>query len=250
MPSRVCCILSAALFLFPFIAEARLHQPFGLNAHWNPWFVVVLLVVLGGAIIVGRNNRELQRAQNEVQAELDRRLVSEEALKVSEKKYRMFAENAPDSLFSVNQAGFIDDVNEAFLQELSYSRDEIVGNRFGTAVHPDDQFLIEQVSETVFGGGISRFDGRVRDSQGVYRWYASSAWPIYGQGDEVVGFQVIARNVDQRIRDEIRLRQLSAAIEQAPVAVVITDCDAVIEYVNPACSQITGYFPEEILGQN
>lgn len=49
---------------------------------------------------------------------------------------------------------------------------------------------------------------------------------------------------------EEQLRKLSRAVEQSPVVVIITDCEGQIDYVNPRFTQITGYPPEEVLGQN
>lgn len=46
------------------------------------------------------------------------------------------------------------------------------------------------------------------------------------------------------------LRKLSRAIEQNPAAVIITDVDGIIEYVNPKFSQFSGYEAEEVLGKN
>lgn len=50
--------------------------------------------------------------------------------------------------------------------------------------------------------------------------------------------------------NEIELRKLTAAVEQSPVAVVITDSDAAIEYVNPAFLALTGYTQAEVIGEN
>lgn len=47
-----------------------------------------------------------------------------------------------------------------------------------------------------------------------------------------------------------RLRNLSFAVEQSPVTVVITDLDGNIEYVNPVFQEITGYTLDEVLGEN
>src|SRR6187551_2104183 len=53
----------------------------------------------------------------------------------------------------------------------------------------------------------------------------------------------------ERKRTEEKLSQLSSIIEQAPLSVVITDLTGGIEYVNPKFCAVTGYAPEEMLGQ-
>jgi hypothetical protein len=49
---------------------------------------------------------------------------------------------------------------------------------------------------------------------------------------------------------EEQLRKLSAAVEQSPASVVITDPTGNIEYVNPKFTDLTGYTLEESVGQN
>nr|WP_272977240.1 EAL domain-containing protein [Pelovirga terrestris] len=51
-------------------------------------------------------------------------------------------------------------------------------------------------------------------------------------------------------KSESRLRKLSQAVEQSPAAVIITDLDGAIEYVNPKFTDITGYSLSEALGEN
>ena len=46
------------------------------------------------------------------------------------------------------------------------------------------------------------------------------------------------------------LTRLSRAVEQSPVIVVITNHEARIEYVNPKFTQVTGYAPEEVIGES
>jgi PAS domain S-box-containing protein len=53
--------------------------------------------------------------------------------------------------------------------------------------------------------------------------------------------------VQQRTAELLRL---STAIEQSPEAVVITDPDGTIQYVNPAFERITGYSSPEAIGRN
>lgn len=53
----------------------------------------------------------------------------------------------------------------------------------------------------------------------------------------------------ERRKTEDNLRKLSRAVEQSANAVMITDRNGVIEYVNPWFTRITGYTPEEVIGK-
>ncbi|UCH63934.1 MAG: PAS domain-containing sensor histidine kinase [Fidelibacterota bacterium] len=49
---------------------------------------------------------------------------------------------------------------------------------------------------------------------------------------------------------ELKIKQLSTAVEQSPASIVITDPSGTIEYVNPKFTEVTGYKYEEVIGQN
>jgi PAS domain S-box-containing protein len=54
----------------------------------------------------------------------------------------------------------------------------------------------------------------------------------------------------ERKRAEGKLHQLSSIIEQAPLSVVITNLDAIIEYVNPKFCAVTGFSRDELVGKD
>jgi len=56
--------------------------------------------------------------------------------------------------------------------------------------------------------------------------------------------------VTERKRAEESLYKLSQAVEQSTIAVLISDTNRKIEYVNPRFTQMTGYNRAEIVGQN
>ncbi len=58
------------------------------------------------------------------------------------------------------------------------------------------------------------------------------------------------RHAMERKRIQDQLSKLSQAVEQSPSIAVITDLQGRIEYVNPRFSQVTGYSPDEVLGEN
>ncbi len=62
-----------------------------------------------------------------------------------------------------------------------------------------------------------------------------------------LGINHMASELQKRDAD---LRRLSTAVEQSPEAIIITDTEARIEYVNDAFVRSTGYARDEVLGQN
>jgi diguanylate cyclase (GGDEF)-like protein/PAS domain S-box-containing protein len=63
-------------------------------------------------------------------------------------------------------------------------------------------------------------------------------------------YQKASADIERRKRLEKKLSQLSQAVEQSPVSVVITDINGCIEYVNPKFTDITGYSYDEVRGKN
>ena len=59
----------------------------------------------------------------------------------------------------------------------------------------------------------------------------------------------LEKEVVLRRTNETDLRKLAQAVEQSPNAIIITDLDGKIEYVNPSFSRISGYAANEALGQ-
>lgn len=68
---------------------------------------------------------------------------------------------------------------------------------------------------------------------------------------EIIAQSVSRINIERQLRrqDEF-IRKLGRAVECSPSTIIITDASGTIEYVNPKFTQITGYEPEEAIGQN
>jgi len=60
---------------------------------------------------------------------------------------------------------------------------------------------------------------------------------------------IFTQDITDRKRDEAQTRKLSSAVEQTADAVMITDPQGVIEYINPAFETVTGFRADEVLGK-
>lgn len=86
----------------------------------------------------------------------------------------------------------------------------------------------------------------VRLPQGE-RWLSLSVTPLGGQNKGAV---ISRYDITEQKRSDERLRILSRAADQSPLAIVITDIHGNIEYTNPHFTDMTGYAPEDVQGRN
>lgn len=77
-----------------------------------------------------------------------------------------------------------------------------------------------------------------------------SGEPVFDREGQFKGYRGVGRDITARKLAELELRKLSAAVEQSPVSIVITDIRGDIEYVNPCFCRSTGYAAEEVRGRN
>lgn len=138
---------------------------------------------------------------------------------------------------------------------------EIFGIPAGLIGTPNDDLVLRHVVETtkdpeVFLAKVkdlythpeqtSRDEIELRNGTVLDR-YSS---PVNGRGGEYYGRIWSFRDITDRKRREDKLRQLSAAVEQSPVSVVITDIEGRISYVNRKFTESTGYTLQEVRGRN
>ncbi len=82
------------------------------------------------------------------------------------------------------------------------------------------------------------------------RLFLATRGPLLDGEGRVRGTFGVSRDVTERAHLEDQLRMLSAAVEQSPESIIITDLEARIEYVNDAFLATTGFTREEAIGKN
>ena len=102
-------------------------------------------------------------------------------------------------------AGIFQQANPAFEEILGYTEAEMVGRRFLSFIHPDEQAAVAWTFERELAHGIPAlaFETRFRDRSGEYRWLNWNARP----DPEKRIIYAMAHDVSARKRREERLHQ-------------------------------------------
>ena len=95
--------------------------------------------------------------------------------------------------------------------------------------------------------GEYRFPQRIETAEGVVH-LDSCMLPLRDHDQELRGFVLVSRDCTELVTAEDLQRKLSRAVDQSPVAVIITDHEGAIEYVNSRFTEISGYAQEEVIG--
>ena len=85
---------------------------------------------------------------------------------------------------------------------------------------------------------------------GSTRWLIGRGEPVRDMSGRITHLRGTVQDITERKRAEAEHARLVTAVEQSAEAVVITNTNGDIEYVNPAFTSITGYRREEVLGRN
>jgi PAS domain S-box-containing protein len=80
-------------------------------------------------------------------------------------------------------------------------------------------------------------------------WLSINAAPILDEAGLIVGGVAVFRDVTAQHRELAHIQLLSTVVEQTADSVVITDREGLIEYVNPAVEQTTGFSARELIGK-
>lgn len=176
-----------------------------------------------------------------------------ESLQASEERYRSLVMSIPDLVWTFDATGHINFISPNFEKMAGYTVEEAHEKGmalFMERLHPDDAVKVSDAMQAVMTSGERReMECRLRRKNGEWVWVHGRAIGSYEK--EGIRYVVgLMSDISERKRAEAENNRLAAALAQAGEGVVITDPDGMIQYVNPAFSQITGYCAAEAIGRN
>jgi diguanylate cyclase (GGDEF)-like protein/PAS domain S-box-containing protein len=158
-------------------------------------------------------------------------------------------EFSEDAIIGKTTEGVITSWNRAAERMYGYTKTEVLGRNLSFLVIPERREEIRALIERVRAGhSVECFETQRFTKEGSVLDVSLSVSPIKDASGQVTGASAIARDLTPRKRDAEQLRLQAAALEVAANAIVITDYEGKIVWVNRAFTTMTGYNKEEVLG--
>ncbi|WP_020485557.1 bifunctional diguanylate cyclase/phosphodiesterase [Methylomonas sp. MK1] len=169
----------------------------------------------------------------------------EEAMRISEQRYRLLLKHSPIGIFHYDTDLIVTYCNEPFAAILQNTVDNIVGLDIKGF---KDGSILAALHQALNGEKVS-YEGEFRpalDAAGIVIDMICA--PSRDGAGKIVGGIAIIRDISERKQAEEMLR-ISAIAFESQAAMIVTSPDGVILRVNRAFIALTGYSSEEVLGQ-
>ncbi len=206
--------------------------------------VLGLIAVMHKSPITERNRVQsiLLVASNRTRIELERRRHTQllhDAL-----------DNTVDGIARIDGDGRYIFANKACATILGYAPTRLLKKRWPITVHPDDKDAAMAGFQHARSAGKAELNIRMRRKNGVICHYHVVMVRDYDSQTNSLCYHLFMQDDTERQRYKSQTRSLSHVVEQTADAVVITDRYGIIQYVNPAHEDTTGYTKKECLGKN
>ncbi|UCF61746.1 MAG: PAS domain S-box protein, partial [Anaerolineaceae bacterium] len=179
-------------------------------------------------------------------------------LALSEAHYRALVETSLAGIVQINTEGRFTYVNQAFANLLEISPEELIGKpvkEYDGFIPELHQFVLdrfyERIQETRPAREVHDVELVTKSGRRIPAIVASSL--ILDETDEPQGVTGLVFDISERKSLEAALRaerdRLDALLTNIGDAVMVTDPNGMIEYVNQSWERLNGYSAEEALGE-
>ncbi|MBI1387071.1 MAG: PAS domain S-box protein [bacterium] len=173
----------------------------------------------------------------------------ENDLRDSQMLYMSLVDHIPQSIYRKDKDSVYTFVSKPFCQFAGLGESDIIGkNDF--ELWPEElakKYRQDDLAVMASGEMLDMTESN-QSFDGPEKIVHTIKIPVRDYQGEIIGVQGIFWDITDSVQRERELVKLSQAIEQSFLAILITNRDGTIEYVNKSYIQMTGYSREELLG--
>ena len=166
-------------------------------------------------VLVNERTAELARANEKLLQEIAEHKLAEEALRESEKRFRVLAASAPIGIFLTDAEGEVSYTNERLWAITGLSPEESPGFRWTSFIHPDDrEEMLAARSKALAERREFDREFHVLTPQGETRWVRVHTRPLFAQGDRGAARVGVLEDITERKLAEEEMTALRDALER------------------------------------
>jgi len=188
---------------------------------------ILLMLVLFNAVLSRRvktKTRELMEANEHLKAEIAERKRAEDALRASEERYRLLADNASDIIFTMNMDLRFTYISPSVKRVRGFEVDEAMAQSPEEALTPESlekamAALQEELAFEASGNAplwrtrVMELEERCKDGSTI--WTETTFSPLRDGQGTLTGFLGITRDITQRRRAEQEKERLEALLMES-----------------------------------
>lgn len=175
--------------------------------------------------------------------------------RAASEEHALHLKNILDNLFAcvvlLDINGVVKEVNQGPLKRAGIAREDLIGQHFYDVTWwSHDEKVRSQLIEAIKAaahGYIRRYDVVVKMGEDFVPIDFRIS-PVTNESGRIVSLLTIGVDITERKKAEEELR-IAATVFKSQEGMIITDANSVIQQVNPAFTEITGYTAEEAIGQ-
>ncbi len=161
-----------------------------------------------------------------------------------------FIDRLKEGIFQTDACGRLTFLNKAWEEITRYRVEDCLGKPIATYIHPKDVRKNAEQLKLLEETDRCRYEVRFLAKGGKVRRVEIYAEALRNASGDITGFRGSLDDVTERRNAEQQLRFASSVFEHNLEGIFIADRHHNIVSVNPAFCTITGYAPEEIIGQS
>lgn len=148
---------------------------------------------------VDERTKELARANQMLQREVNERLQTEKALRESEEKYRLLVDNTPDLIFSLNKDLRLTFVNPSASRMFGLDAEELVGKAIHELGLPKEQLKKKkEILQKVLAGNAVEGEDSVQMPDGTILTFWYTLLPVFDTKGNVTAIMGTERDITER----------------------------------------------------
>jgi PAS domain S-box-containing protein len=143
-----------------------------------------------------------------VNTDIEDRKCAEEALRKSERQFRLLVETIPALVWRSTPEGELDYLNRRAIEYLGHTAESLTGGRWLELVHPDHRAsTLQRWLHSATTGSSYEDEYRLRRADGKYRWIQSVGQPFHDMEGQLVNWYGLVFDIEDRKQAEVELRR-------------------------------------------